>query len=162
MDRNTLAALSRDDLIDLIVLQAQQISLLTARIAELEARLGAPGKTPDNSSLPPSKGQKPNLPGPAGKKLRMGRPGVARALAEQPDKVIQATLAACPHCSQKLAAAIRPRLKPTTISTCHRSVRSQRASTAIAASAPAAASGLQRRRRTACHPARRSGPNCAR
>ena len=105
MDRNTLAALSRDDLIDLIVLQAQQISLLLARIAELEARLGAPGKTPDNSSLPPSKGQKPNLPGPAGKKPRMGRPGVARALAEQPDKVIQATLAACPHCSQKLAAA---------------------------------------------------------
>jgi len=105
MDRNTLAALSRDDLIDLIVLQAQQISLLTARIAELEARLGAPGKTPDNSSLPPSKGQKPNLPGPAGKKPRTGRPGIARALAEQPDKMIQATLAACPHCSQKLAAA---------------------------------------------------------
>jgi transposase len=31
------------------------------RIAALEARLGEPPKTPDNSSLPPSKGQKPNL-----------------------------------------------------------------------------------------------------
>jgi transposase len=32
------------------------------RIAEFESRLGAPPKTPDNSSLPPSKGQKPNQP----------------------------------------------------------------------------------------------------
>jgi hypothetical protein len=28
--------------------QAQQISILTARISELEARLAAPAKTPDN------------------------------------------------------------------------------------------------------------------
>jgi transposase len=33
---------------------------LTARVAELEAKLGAPPKTPDNSSVPPSKGQKPS------------------------------------------------------------------------------------------------------
>ena len=33
---------------------------LTARIAELEATLGLPLKTPDNSSTPPSKGQKPS------------------------------------------------------------------------------------------------------
>src|SRR5664280_2647601 len=31
---------------------------LTARVAELEAKLGLPPKTPDNSSVPPSKGQK--------------------------------------------------------------------------------------------------------
>lgn len=31
---------------------------LTARVAALEAKLGLPPKTPDNSSLPPSKGQK--------------------------------------------------------------------------------------------------------
>ncbi len=37
-----------------------QVQALTARVAELEARLGAPPKTPDNSSLPPSRGQKPN------------------------------------------------------------------------------------------------------
>ena len=30
---------------------------LAARVAELEAKLGLPPKTPDNSSLPPSKGQ---------------------------------------------------------------------------------------------------------
>jgi transposase len=31
---------------------------LTARVAELEAKLGLPPKTPDNSSVPPSRGQK--------------------------------------------------------------------------------------------------------
>src|SRR5262245_7748862 len=59
---------------------------LLARIAELEAKLGQPPKTPDNSSLPPSRGQKANAePPPAGKPPRKGRPGVARALAESPD-----------------------------------------------------------------------------
>jgi len=33
-------------------------------VADLEARLGQPPKTPDNSSLPPSRGAKPNLPAP--------------------------------------------------------------------------------------------------
>ena len=40
-----------------------QVQALTARVAELEARLGAPPKTPDNSSLPPSRGQKPEPAG---------------------------------------------------------------------------------------------------
>jgi transposase len=38
----------------------KQVEVLTARVAELEAKLGLPPKTPDNSSLPPSKGQKPS------------------------------------------------------------------------------------------------------
>ena len=37
-------------------------ALLMARITELEAKLGLPAKTPDNSSVPPSKGQKPSEP----------------------------------------------------------------------------------------------------
>jgi transposase len=98
VDRATLLSLSRDDLIGLI-------EALTARIAELEARLGNPPKTPDNSSLPPSKGQKPNLPDPGRKKPRPGRPGVARTLAEHPDRIIEATLAACPHCDHALDPA---------------------------------------------------------
>ena len=40
----------------------QRLEAAERRIAELEARLAEPGKTPDNSSLPPSKGQKPNQP----------------------------------------------------------------------------------------------------
>ena len=65
--------------------QAQNAQLLV-RIAELEAKLGMPPKTPDNSSLPPSSAKKANgADASAQKKARKGRPGVARALAENPD-----------------------------------------------------------------------------
>jgi len=104
VDRATFLTLSRDDLIALIEAQAQQMATLTARIAELEAKLALPPKNPDNSSLPPSKGHKPNLPD-RGKKPRPSRPGVARSLAENPDRIIEATLAACPHCNHALAPA---------------------------------------------------------
>jgi transposase len=110
-----LLALSRDDLIALILAQhaqieaqSQQINVLTARIADLAAKLAAPPKTPDNSSLPPSKGQKANLADLAKKSPRPSRPGVARALSEHPDKTIEATLTACPHCDHALGPADQP------------------------------------------------------
>src|SRR6202166_234196 len=66
-------------------LVAQNQALL-ARIADLEAEHGKPPKTPDNSSLPPSRGQKGSVAEPTGvKKARKGRAGAARALAENPD-----------------------------------------------------------------------------
>jgi transposase len=107
-----LLALSRDELIALILAQhaqiearAEQINVLTARIVGLEAKLATPPRTPDNSSLLPSKGQKANLPDSAEKPPRRGRPGVARALTERPDKTIEATLTACPHCNHALGPA---------------------------------------------------------
>ncbi len=78
------------------------IRALTARVAELEARLGAPLKTPDNSSLPPSRGQKPNRPekakrhGPRSGSL--GRTGGGRPLAETPDEIVSAKPVQCAHC----------------------------------------------------------------
>lgn len=67
-----------------------EIKRLLARIAELEAKLGQPPKTPDNSSLPPSRGPKANAEPPAAKPQRQGRPkgrpGVTRQLAETPDR----------------------------------------------------------------------------
>ena len=63
-----------------------QNAKLQARIAELEARNGQPAKTPDNSSKPPSSGQKANVEQPVARKVRKGRAGVARALCENPDK----------------------------------------------------------------------------
>jgi transposase len=109
--RETLLALPKDELVSLILAQAArietqaaQIALLTARIAELEARLNVPPKMPDNSSTPPSRGQKPNLPD-RSKKRRGGRPGVTRALAEHPDRIIEATISACPHCAHVLGPA---------------------------------------------------------
>ena len=43
---------------------------LASRVAELEMKLGLPPKTPDNSSVPPSKGQKPSGPSAAKGKAR--------------------------------------------------------------------------------------------
>jgi hypothetical protein len=62
-----------------------EIKRLLARVAELEAKLGQPPKTPDNSSLPPSRGHKANAEPPATKPQRKGRPGVTRMLTENPD-----------------------------------------------------------------------------
>jgi transposase len=61
------------------------LKALSTRVTELEAKLGQPPRTPDNSSLPPSRGQKANAEPPAARTPRKGRPGVARMLAENPD-----------------------------------------------------------------------------
>src|SRR5271156_6334638 len=82
-----------DDVKPLVLELLEQISGLTARveellarIAELEAKHGKPPKTPDNSSLPPSRSQKGNVAEATRvKKARKGHPGAARALAENPD-----------------------------------------------------------------------------
>ena len=55
-----LSRLSHDEKDALILALWAQVQLLTARVAELEAKLGVPPKTPDNSSVPPSKGHKPS------------------------------------------------------------------------------------------------------
>jgi len=109
MNRDALQKLSKDDLIALVLAQADVVAKLTERtaflekrLAELETKLGAPRKTPDNSSIPPSQGQKPNR---AERRLakRKGRPGVTRVLAENPDHVIAARAEVCPHCDHGLA-----------------------------------------------------------
>jgi len=83
-----------------------QVQSLTARVTALEARFGEPPKTPDNSSLPPSKGQKPNQPEPA-KRVgprtgSLGRKGGGRPLACHPDETVTAKAAACAHCQSAL------------------------------------------------------------
>ena len=79
----------------------ERIATQDARIAALEARLNEltqPPKTPDNSSKPPSQGQKQNRPDGEPRPPRKSRPGVGRALHPNPDRVIDARLAACPKC----------------------------------------------------------------
>jgi transposase len=110
MDRDALERLSKDDLIALVLAReaafAAQIGALEKQIAELEARLGPP-KTPDNSSVPPSQGHKPNRTERRARK-RKSRPGSFRALAANPDRVVATTAERCPHCAQALTPADQP------------------------------------------------------
>ncbi len=86
-----------------------QVQALTARVAELEARLGTPPKTPGNSSLPPSKGQKPNRPEKAKRHGprpgSVGRMGGGRPLAETPDEIVSARPVRCAHCQAAFGEA---------------------------------------------------------
>lgn len=115
MYREALANLSPEELIALVLAQAAQIETLTAqieeltrRIAELEAKLGQPPKTPDNSSLPPSRGAKPNQPERGRKPGRKGHAGRFRRLADNPDRIVEAFADRCPHCAHGLTSADQP------------------------------------------------------
>ena len=86
-----------------------QVQALTTRVAELEARLSDPAKTPDNSSIPPSKGRKPNRPEAAkrtGPRLgSLGRKGGGRPLACEPDETVTAKPVCCAYCQAALTDA---------------------------------------------------------
>jgi len=65
MDREAVESLDKETLIRVVLSQAEtiaaltrQVEMLTARVAELEAKLGLPPKAPGNSSTPPSQGRK--------------------------------------------------------------------------------------------------------
>jgi transposase len=104
-----LSRLSHDEKDALIRALWAQVQALTARVAALEAKLGMPPKTPDNSSMPPSKGQKANRPEKAKRhgprKGSLGREGGGRALVADPDEVVVAKPARCRHCQAAFTEA---------------------------------------------------------
>ena len=101
-----LDSLSHDEKDALIRTLWAQVQLLTARVAELEAKLGAPPKTPDNSSVPPSYGKKanredkPKRQGP--RQGSLGRKGGGRALVAHPDETVVARPLCCAYCQAAL------------------------------------------------------------
>lgn len=108
MYRDDVAKLTRDELIALALAQAAQITELARRVAELEAKLGQPPKTPGNSSVPPSQGRKANRAERRAAKKRQGRPGVFRALADNPDRIVESLAERCPHCAHELRPDDQP------------------------------------------------------
>jgi transposase len=98
IDLSTLTVAEKDALILSLLPLVRQLEAALARIAtfetrnaDLEARLAAlerPRKTPDNSSLPPSKGQKPERPAGA----KPPRPSRPSTLLPDPDRVVDARL----------------------------------------------------------------------
>ena len=82
-----------------------QIAVLTARVAELEAKLGSPPKTPENSSTPPSQGQKtsdkkPDKP----KAKRNPHKGAHRDLHPNPNRTLNVFASHCTHCAANVSA----------------------------------------------------------
>jgi transposase len=99
-DLSTLTSAEKDAL---ILAQAEMIASLTKRIAELEAKLRQPPKTPDNSSLPPSRGQKASgeaLMRPKGKPHK----GSYRLLHPDPTRTLEMRAERCPHCAGDVSA----------------------------------------------------------
>lgn len=106
IDLSTLSHAEKDALILSLLALVGQLEAALAWIADLEKRLGEferSAQTPDNSSLPPAKGQKRDRPA-GDRPPRKSRPGVARALEANPDRVVDATLDACPHCAAAFPA----------------------------------------------------------
>ncbi len=110
MNREALELLDKETLIRLVLVQAQtisalmrQIEFLTARVGELEAKLGLPAKTPDNSSTPPSQGRKAS--GEVTKKPeRKAHTGTHRPLHPDPAHKREVMASSCQHCGTDVSS----------------------------------------------------------
>jgi transposase len=101
-DLSKLDEAAKDALILALIDMANR---LEAEVAALKAKLELPAKTPENSSLPPSRGSKPSGPGIGGAAAK-GKPhgGAARSLSENPMAVRRERVASCPSCGAGLGA----------------------------------------------------------
>jgi transposase len=114
MNREAVESLDKETLIRLVLSQAEtiaaltrQIEMLTTRVAELEAKLGLPPKTPGNSSTPPSQGHKASeepAVGSDSKSPRKAHPGAHRPLHPNPTTRRDVMASSCQHCSAAVSS----------------------------------------------------------
>ncbi|MHB8884427.1 MAG: coiled-coil domain-containing protein [Methylovirgula sp.] len=114
MNREALESLDRETLIRLVLAQGEAIdrlneivarvavfeaenTALRARVAELEAKLGLPPKTPGNSSTPPSQGRKASDTS-ASKPKGKAHSGAHRRLHPNPTNKLDVMANHCQHC----------------------------------------------------------------
>jgi transposase len=111
MTRNEMAQMSRDELIDLLLMQAHQIGVLQAEIEALRKKLEQGRKPPTNSgnsSQPPSRDWKGNLPAERKKRRRgalPGHPKHVRKFVVNPDHVVEVKPRVCHTCQFDLSQA---------------------------------------------------------
>jgi transposase len=97
-----LSRLSEAEKDALILALLERLEVAERRIAELEAKLNDPPKTPDNSSVPPSRGAKANTANREKRRDRRDGPGTGRRLAVAPDRTVSFKASHCPHCAAGL------------------------------------------------------------
>src|SRR4030066_1017482 len=118
MNRDKLSQLSKDDLIDLLLAQAENTAALQAALVELKAEYEAlrlelkKGKKPppnsSNSSQPPSRDQKRSLPSDRLKRKHgppAGHPKYERKFVVSPDHIVNLKAKLCATCHEDLGAA---------------------------------------------------------
>jgi hypothetical protein len=101
LSMEALNSLSREELIALIVQLFAEVRQLRAEVE----RLKKPPTTSQNSSQPPSRDQKRNLPGGRRHRRRGAKPGHAKAerpWSDHPDQVIEAQVTHCADCGADL------------------------------------------------------------
>jgi transposase len=113
MTREALDSLDNETLVQLVLSQAetiavlmQEIEVLRARVAELEAKLNLPPKTPGNSSIPPSHGRKAS--GVVAKKPeRKAHAGAHRPLHPNPGHKRDVMASSCQHCGVDVSGLLQ-------------------------------------------------------
>ena len=113
-DLKSLDSAAKDALILALI---ERINVLIAenaelreRVSKLEAKLGQPPKTPDNSSLPPSRGQKASNEASSQPKGKPHR-GSHRELHSHPTRVLDVRARECPHCAADVSGAAQGALE---------------------------------------------------
>jgi transposase len=107
MDRKQLESLEKEQLIDIILALQEQVKMLTARVAELEAKLNT---NSGNSSKPPSMDGY-NKPAPkslrtkSGKKPggQKGHKGSCLQPEREPDEIVEHSAEVCKNCGADLS-----------------------------------------------------------
>ena len=103
MNPDALVSFSKGELITLIEALTKQIDVLTKRVAALEAELGKPSKTPDNSSVPPSQGHKASGESEPKPKAKP-HAGCHRPLHPNPTRRRDVLADRCEHCRADVSA----------------------------------------------------------
>jgi transposase len=109
MTRNEMAELSRDELIDLILMQAEQKAVLQSEVEALRKKLEQGKKPPTNSgnsSQPPSRDWKGDMPVERKKRRRgppQGHPKHERKLVVNPDHIVEVKPRVCHTCQCDLS-----------------------------------------------------------
>jgi len=117
MTQEELAQLSREELIQVILAQAEQLAAMQAVLAQLKADNEAlrlklekgqkPPTNSSNSSQPPSRDQKRSLPADRRKRKHgppAGHPKHERKFVARPDHVVDVRTDTCPACQVDLSA----------------------------------------------------------